>query len=148
MTKANGKEDFGVTSLCRKREEIMAQIGEAELTLNSLIIQLGHLDATLRMLRPEIALAALPERLEPRPLRHKRGEHSRPILHALHVAQGPLTVKEIARAMLIAQGKPAQRISSTAREIVRSALRGLKAKRVVRPVGSDGPAQTWELVRD
>ena len=148
MTKASGKEDFGVTSLCRKREQIIGQIGEHEIALQSLMIQLGHVDATLRILRPEIALTALPERKEARPVRHKRGENSRPVLHALHTAPGPLTVKDIARAMLIAQGKPAQRISSDAREIVRSVLRDLKRRGTARAVGSEGPAQTWELVRD
>lgn len=126
----------------------MAQIGEKEIEVQSLVIQLGHIDAALKIMRPEIALTALPERLEPRPMRHKRGENSRPILHVLHSAKEPLTVKQIARGMLIAQGKPAQRISETAREITRQVLRDLKRKRVARQVGSDGPAAMWELVRD
>lgn len=148
MTKANGKEDFGVTSLCRKREEIVSLIGAKEIELNTLVIQLGHIDASLKILRPEIALTGLPERPDPRPVRSKRGENSRPVLHALHTAQGALTVKDIARAMLIAQGRPAQRISSGSREVVRQVLRDLKRRGVVRPLGLDGPAQTWVLVRE
>ncbi len=148
MTKANGKEELGVGTLCRKREEIIAQIGVHEIALDSLLIQLGHLDAALRILRPEISLAALPERKEPRPVRHRRGENSRPVVHALRTAKGPLTVKEIARAMLIAQGKPAQRVHEGAREIVRQVLRDLKRTGAVRACGLDGPAQTWALVRN
>ncbi|HCK83509.1 MAG TPA: hypothetical protein DHW63_03020 [Hyphomonadaceae bacterium] len=147
MTKANGREEYGVTTLCRKRAEIVSEIGEKEIALQNLVLQLGHLDAALRIMRPEIALPALPDRHLIR-RSTKRGDVSRPVIQALHEARGPLTVKELARAMLIAHGKPAQRVSEEAKESVRSLLRQLRKRGDVRPMGLDGPSQTWELVRE
>jgi hypothetical protein len=148
MVKPNGKEDFAVSALHRKRDAIVAEIGELEIATQNLIIQLGHIDAALKIMRPETTIApTVFHRVAAHP-RSKRGENMRPILVALHQASGPLMVRDIARAMLIAQGKPAQRVSQDARAVVRLVLRDLKKKGVVPPVGLDGPAQTWELVRD
>ncbi len=148
MTKANGKEENGVTSLCRKRAELVTAIGEKEAELQSLLLQLNHIDAALNIMRPEIATPALPPN-HVRPRRPtKRGAVSRPMLASLHQATHPLTVKDMARAVLIAEGKPAQRISESARESVRRIIRIMHTQGIVRAVGHDGPAQTWELVRD
>lgn len=148
MTKANGREDNGVASLCRKRAELVSAIGEKEAELQTLVLQLNHIDAALNIMRPEIATPGLPPS-HVRPRRPtKRGAVSRPILAALHEARQPLTVKDMARAYLIAQGKPAQRVSEDARESVRRIIRLMQRQGVVRAVGMDGPAQIWELVRE
>jgi hypothetical protein len=148
MTQANGKEESGTASLIRKRFQIVSQIGEREIELQNLVLQLGHIDAALRILKPEIALTALPEK--PAIIRNprRRGEVSRPILATLHAATGPLTVKDIARAVLLARGKPALRIREDDRKGVRRILCYLQKQGAVRAVGMVGPAQTWELVRD
>jgi len=148
MTQANGKEESGVASLLRKRFEIVSQIGEREIELQNLVLSLAYIDAALRILKPEIALTAMPER--PVIIREasKRGEVSRPIIAAMHKATGPLTVKEITRAVMIAMGKPALRIREDDRQRIRRSLATLKRRGAVRSVGMEGPAQTWELVRD
>jgi hypothetical protein len=148
MTKANGKEENGVASLQRVRASLVSQIGEKEAELQILVQQLAHLDATLNLMRPGIELEELPERPAILGPRVKRGEHTRPVLTALHQAKGPMTIREIARAVLLAQGKPALRISGDACNNVRGALRKLKPKGAVRVVGTDGQTQTWELVRE
>lgn len=148
MTQANGKEESGCASLLRKRFEIVSQIGEREIELQNLVLSLAHIDAALRILKPEISLTAMPEK--PAIIRNprRRGEVSRPILATLHAATGPLTVKEITRAVMIALGKPALRIREDDRKGVRRILNYLKRQGAVRSVGMEGPAQTWELVRD
>lgn len=109
----------------------------------SLTAKLVHLDATLTMLEPDIVLEGLPEK--PRQ-RVKRGANTRPVLVALHQAQKPMHVKDLARALLIAQGKPGLRVTHDAMEATRQALRWLKRRGQVRACGLDGAAQTWELV--
>lgn len=142
------KEDYGVASLKRKREEIVSEISETEVKLQALILQLAHMDAALRIIRPEIALPKLPPRPTVNRVTTRRGEISRPILAALHQAEGPLTVKELARAMLIARGRPAIRISEDACETVRAVLRPMIKRGEVKAAGMEGKSQTWRLARE
>ncbi len=62
MTKANGEEAFGVQSILRMRESIIQQISDAENLMQSLVLQLTHVEATLKILRPEIALTPVRKR--------------------------------------------------------------------------------------
>lgn len=148
MSKVNGEEVFGVQSLLRTRESIIQQISDAENLMQSLVLQLTHVEATLKILRPEIAMTPVRKRPPLTRPHVRRGTHIRPIMAALHEATRPVTVWDLARAYLIAQGKPGIRVSKDAREIVRQVMRKLLRKGIVRVHGHDGPAQTWELVRD
>jgi len=135
--------DYAVAGLRRKREEITREITDAEARVQVLFLQLAHIDSALRILQPDILLEAMPKRA--RRKRAKRGDVTRPILDALRHAEGPLTVRECGRAILVAQGKPAVRVHAETYEAARLALRTLKRKGAVRTVGKDGDSSLWEL---
>ena len=141
-------EQYAIAGLRRKRDAIVTEIGDPEVKLQLLTMNLGHVEATLRMLQPDILLEALPT--TPILKRAKRGENSRPVLAALHAANGrPVSTKECARAILHAHGKPALRVHKEAYEAARASLRDLRRRRQERALGpGDGSGQTWKLVRD
>lgn len=83
-------DTFLINALIRKRSEILAAITELERQANQLCADLAHVDATLRMLDPELEIETLPVR-GPRPKRSKyfsHGEISRRCLEALRDAPG------------------------------------------------------------
>jgi hypothetical protein len=97
-------DTFLINALIRKRSEILASITDLERQANQLCADLAHVDATLRMLDPDLEIEALPVR-GPRPKRSKyfaHGEISRRCLEALRDApdDGWLSGDDIAvRAM-------------------------------------------------
>jgi hypothetical protein len=83
-------DTFLINALIRKRSEIHAAITDLERQANQLCADLAHVDATLRMLDPELEVETLPIR-GPRPKRSKyftHGEISRRCLEALRDAPG------------------------------------------------------------
>lgn len=79
-----------ITALIRKRSEIHAAITDLERQADQLCADLAHIDATLRMLDPELEVETLPVR-GPRPKRSKyfaHGEISSRCLEALRDAPG------------------------------------------------------------
>ena len=85
-----------VAGLIEKRREIAGKIEHHQRILNELVIDLDHLDHTIRLFDPncDVTLA------QPRqfPARHGafRGEMQRFVLGALRAAAAPLTSLEIA----------------------------------------------------
>jgi hypothetical protein len=81
---------FFIDALIRKRSEILASITDLERQANQLCADLAHIDATLRMLDPDLEIETLPVR-GPRPKRSKyfaHGEISRRCREALRDAPG------------------------------------------------------------
>jgi hypothetical protein len=138
-------QPYAIAGLRKKRDAILTEISDAEAKVQALILQVGHIDAVLRMLQPDILLEVMPKKLRHR--RAKRGDHTRPVLDALREAKAPMTVRQCAQAILVAHGKPAQRVHMEAYEAARGVLRVLRKRGVVRPHGMDGAAQTWEMAR-
>src|SRR5579871_4360793 len=74
-----------VAALLRKRADIAFDIGKAKKAVERLRTDLVHIDAVLRMFRPDLDLAALPARLR-RPVKcayFKRGELTQRIYDAV-----------------------------------------------------------------
>jgi hypothetical protein len=83
-------ETFLINALIRKRSEIHRAITDLERQASQLCADLAHIDATLRMLDPELEIETLPVR-GPRPKRSKyfsHGEITRRCLEALRDASG------------------------------------------------------------
>ena len=53
---------FVISGLCEKRAEIAGRISELERTTDQLRAELIHVDAVLRLFRPEIDLETIPEK--------------------------------------------------------------------------------------
>ena len=93
-----------VSGLKAKHAEISGQIEATQRALRDLVIDLDHIEASLRILDPDIDLRGI----RPRPAMMAygafRGALMRLILDALRDAKKPITTKDIARHVMIGRG--------------------------------------------
>jgi hypothetical protein len=136
-----------VAGLIEKRREIAGKIGHHQRLLNELIIDLDHIDHTIRLFDPDCDVTlAQPKQF---PARHAafRGEMQRFVLGALRAAPGPLTSLEIAREVVKGRGLDPndRRAVSLIRKRVGACLFHLKAKHIAQDVPTTGPYKGWEM---
>jgi hypothetical protein len=88
-----------LSGLITKRAEIAGEITHIRAKLRQLIIDLGHVDAAIRIFDPDFDIDGIKPK-QPMPLYNVsfRGEFVRIILDMMREAQGPVTTKEIATA--------------------------------------------------
>lgn len=97
--------------LLRKRGELSAEVDGLRAQLGTRLDALNHIDATIRVFKPDIDLVDLPERQAPPPNAAFRGEVQRFLLDTLRKADGPLTTHDLAAAVMRNRGlDPADRI--------------------------------------
>ena len=96
--------DLTVQGLIRKRAEMAGQVTALQAQLGELISAMSHIDASIRVFKPEIELDDLPERLAPAPFTGFRGEIRRFLLDTLRQANGPQTTFDLARAVMEKRG--------------------------------------------
>jgi hypothetical protein len=136
-----------VAGLIDKRREISGKIEHHQCILNELIIDLDHLDHTIRLFDPGCdVLWAQPEKFPPR-LGAFRGEMQRFVLGALRAASVPVTSLEIAIEVVKGRGLDPNdpRAVSLIRKRVGACLFSLKAKGIAQDVPTTGPYEGWEL---
>lgn len=88
--------DLTVQGLIRKRAELAGQVEAMHCQLASLMNQLNAIDTSIRVLKPDIDLGDLPERIPPVPFTAFRGEFQRFLLDELRKANGPLDTFRLA----------------------------------------------------
>jgi hypothetical protein len=142
--------DYMVTGLVKKRAELAGEIEAGHNRLRELVNQLEHIDATLRIVAPDVGVEAIrPKAFRPPEDWSKRGQMSRLVLSILRTAKGPLTTREIAAQMLLERAMDAEdvRMLRTMTKRVASALREQRDKG--RAVSTDGPGtyQLWSVSR-
>lgn len=96
-------EDYTLTlhGLLRKRGELTAQVEVHRAQLGELLAALDHIDATIRVFKPDIDLVDLPERPAPPPNAAFRGEVQRFLLHTIRCAGGEaLTTFQLTEAVM------------------------------------------------
>jgi hypothetical protein len=135
-----------VSALIEKRREITGQIEHHQRVLNDLIIDLDHLDHTIRLFAPDLDVTlAQPKAF---PARHAafRGEMQRFVLGALRAATRPLASLEIAIEVVKGRGLDPNdpRAVSLIRKRVGACLFHLRAKGLARDVATTGPYKEWE----
>lgn len=96
--------DLTVQGLIRKRAELAGQVEELHAKLGALMAALAHIDGALHVLKPDIALELLPEKLPPSPFSGFRGEIQRFLLDALRQADGPMSTFDLTRAVMAKRG--------------------------------------------
>ncbi len=138
-----------VSTLLRKRSEIAGQIEHTQNVLRQLVIDLDHVDATLRIFSPNIDL----ENVKPKPMPPKhaafRGEVNRIILEALRDAKEPLSAKAIAVRLMEGRGLRMDD-PSTLRLMskrVGAALRHYRGKGAVHSTEGADKLKVWSLTR-
>jgi hypothetical protein len=134
-----------VAGLIEKRREIAGKIEYHQRVLNELIIDLDHVDHTIRLFDPDCDVSlAQPKAF---PARHAafRGEMQRFVLGALRAATGPLTSLEIAIDVVKGRGLDPNdpRAVSLIRKRVGACLFHLKAKGLARDVPTAGAYKGW-----
>lgn len=95
-----GGYDLTVHGLLRKRGELTAEIETLRAQLETKLAALDHIDATIRVFKPDIGLEDMPERPAPPPNAAFRGEVQRFLLHTLRTAQKALTTHELAKIVM------------------------------------------------
>jgi len=106
--------DLTVQGLIRKRAEMAGQVTALQAQLGELIAAMSHIDASIRVFKPEIELDDLPERLAPAPFTGFRGEIQRFLLDELRKANHPLSTFDLAERIMRKRGlDPADRIVFT-----------------------------------
>ena len=104
--------DLTVQGLIRKRTDLAGEAETLRAQLGDRLSALDHIDATIRIFKPDIDLADLPERIAPPALSGTRGEFQRFLLDQLRKADGPQTTHDLARAVMVERGlDPADRIT-------------------------------------
>jgi hypothetical protein len=93
-----------LSGLMRKRSEIAGQIEYTQRALNELIIDLDHIDHTIRLIDPNADVTlGKPKQFPPRHAAFKN-EMSRFVMAALRRAKEPVTSLEVAKEVVIARG--------------------------------------------
>lgn len=139
-----------VTGLVKKRAELAGELQATHERLRELVNQLEHLDATLRIVAPDMEVEAIrPKAFRPPDDWSKRGQMSRLVLSILRTAKEPLTTREIAAQMLLERALDTSdtRMLRTMTKRVATALRDQRDKG--RVVSEDGPGtyQLWAVAR-
>ncbi len=140
--------EITMNALVAKRAEILFEIGEAEKRIAQLQTELVHLDAVLRMFRPEFKTEGLP-------VRHRRptkspyfmhGELTQRIFDAMRIS-GTVTSFEIAAQAMRDKGLDPENDKPTRADFVRRialALGDMHRKGKVEKIGR-GRALRWKL---
>jgi hypothetical protein len=140
--------DYMVTGLVKKRAELAGEIEAGHARLRELVNQLEHLDATLRIVAPDLEVEAIrPKAFRPPDDWSKRGQMSRLVLSILRTSKEPLTTREIAAQMLLERAMDAedQKMLRTMTKRVGAALREQRDRGRVASQDGPGTYQLWEV---
>lgn len=94
------QDELMIFGLLRRRADMAGEIDALREQLGVLLSGLDHVDATIRIFKPDIDLDDLPARPIPPPSAAFRGEVQRFLLHTLRHAPEPMTTHELAKAIM------------------------------------------------
>ena len=139
--------DLTVQGLLRKRAELA---GEAEGLRDQLQLRLAaldHLDATIRVFKPDIDLDDLPTKPAPPAMTGTRGEFQRFLLDALRKADGPLTTHDLAKLAMAERGmnQADKVLAKLMRERTGNSLAKMRRAGKVNGSGARGAFIMWSL---
>lgn len=109
-------DDYQLTlhGLLRKRGELVGEVEGLRAQLGVKMSALDHIDATIRVFKPDIDIMDLPERPAPPANAAFRGEVQRFLLDTLRHADAPMTTHELAEAVMRRRGlEPSDRVLFT-----------------------------------
>ena len=136
-----------VSGLLRRRQEIADALDRTQAALRQLVHDIDAIDTTLRLFQPDIEIGAV--RVKPLARRHAatRHEASRMIFAVLRDAPGPLTTRELVRAIMEARGmNPADgAMAETMRLRLATSLRKLRHRGKLVSDKENGRNMRWGL---
>ena len=135
-----------VTALQAKRTELVQHVDALQAELRQVMIDLDHVDSTLRMFDPDTKLEPLKHRLPPATKRAQSGEISRVVLSLLRT-EGPLDSQEVTRRIMEQRGqnpddKP---LFATSHSRIGNAMRGLRKRGSVKSEYGDKGLLVWSV---
>lgn len=142
--------NYMVEGLAKKRAEVAGEIERTHELLGKLVKDLAHIDATLRIVAPELAVEAIkPKVFRPPADWSKRGEMTRVVLSILRTARAPMTTREIAERMVVERGLAADSVTLNAmgRRVACALRRQRELGRARSTEGEAGFWQLWEIAR-
>ncbi len=142
--------DLTLAGLLRKRAELAGELEGLRAHAGRCLSALQHIDATIRVFKPEIDLEDLPEGTVPAPFTGFRGEIQRFLLDELRKANQPLSTFDLADKIMEKRGlDPADRIvAKLIQKRTGYALAKLrKAGRVTSKRAHRSAPLEWALVR-
>lgn len=103
--------ELTLAGLLRKRGELSGHVEGLRAQLGVHLDALNHIDAVIRVFKPDIDLVDLPERLAPPANAAFRGEVQRFLIDTLRKATEPLTTFDMTEAVMRQRGlDPADRV--------------------------------------
>lgn len=137
-----------ITALRDKRGELTGHIDALQDQLRAAMIDLDHIDATLRMFDPEIELDEI--RPKPLPPRHHafKGQVTRSILAMLR-SEGAMDAKAITIRLMAERELNAadKALVKAMHKRIGAALRNLRERTLVRSEVTSGGPLVWSLAR-
>jgi hypothetical protein len=136
--------DLATAALIRKRAEMAGEAKSLAARCDQLRVDMVHLDATIRIMCPEMAKPKVPGRGGSDWF--GRGELGRMVLDTLREATAPMQVEAITRTVIAAKGLPADaKALRRVENMVKGALHRQNGLAVAR-VG-DGRDIRWQLIQ-
>lgn len=137
-----------VAGLIEKRREIAGKIENLQGQLRQAVIDLDHIEAAIRIFRPDIDLGEVSPRRIPTAHHAFRGETSRVVLDALRASERPLSTLHLADAVMRHRGLDTsdKALRRTMTRRVGAVLRHWKEKGALRSMTTHGQPALWEMV--
>ena len=136
-----------LASLIRKRAEIAGELEAAQSCVRQLVLDVNHVDATIRLFASDMDLEAVPVR--PVPARHAAmpGQVTRPVLDALRNTTGAMTTRDLAFHVMRGRGLNVEDVQLVRLMVRRvgSTLRQLRDRGALEATKGAGGVMSWRL---
>lgn len=140
-----------VTALIAKRSELAGQIEHLQGEVRRATIELDHVEATLRIFKPDIDVEGITPRPVP-PAHHAfRGEVSRILLEALRKAGRPLSTTELTDLVMRERGlnvDDAKLRQTMGRRVGASLAHWRRERGVLESFRGEGQVHYWRIKQD
>lgn len=143
--------DYMVEGLAKKRAEVAGEIERTHNRLRALALDLEHIDATLRIVAPDMVVEAIKSKVFRPPADwSRRGDMTRVVMSILRTARASMTTREIAERMIVERGliADATTLNSMGRRVSCALRRQRELGRARSTEGEAGFWQLWKIVRD
>lgn len=139
-----------LSGLIRKRAELVGEIDHLTSVVQQKVIELDHLDATIRIFHPDIDLEAIRPKTVPPRHQASPGEMIRGVLTVLRESKEPLTSGDITLRLMHRRGLNTadKGLVRTVSKRVIACVRNARNKGLLRSIKEAGqPLLSWEIVR-
>lgn len=136
-----------VTALIDKRRELAGKIEELQRQTKIAVTELDHVEATLRIFKPDIDLGEFGPRPVPPPHSAFKGEVSRILLGTLREAGRPMNTRDLTEVLMRERGLPWDdlKMRRTMQQRVGACLNHWKRRGTVTESPGPGQMLNWEI---